>query len=131
MILNSLFTIAATSVSLGTCTGTRDNIVNDPVSNVICLLEPLQNLMFSLRNVTIALGLLFILVGAITLATNQGNPEKITKGKQTITWAIAAIVLAIVFWSLVAILAQIAGTTYIDPSGKISVPSPTNLFPTL
>jgi multisubunit Na+/H+ antiporter MnhB subunit len=50
------------------------------------------------------LALVFILIGAIQLMVSQGNPEGVTKGKDTIIWAIAGLVVALLSFSVLAIV---------------------------
>lgn len=83
------------------------------------------NLMLSLRNVVLALGFLFILIGAIKLATGQGDPEKIASGRQTIMWAIVAMVLSVTFWVILKlILGQIFGVQGIEDEIEFNITPP-------
>ncbi|PIR43023.1 hypothetical protein COV24_04840 [candidate division WWE3 bacterium CG10_big_fil_rev_8_21_14_0_10_32_10] len=77
------------------------NSVGAALASIACIMG---NLIGSLRNVTIALALLFIIVGGIKFITSSGDPEKAASAKQTVTWAIAAIVLAVAFWILIKII---------------------------
>lgn len=61
----------------------------------------IQNLVGALRQTVLALGVLFVIVGFITIATSAGDPEKLTKGKQTVFWSLAAIFLALTIWTFV------------------------------
>ena len=50
-----------------------------------------------LLGVTGVLALLMFILGGVTWMTSAGNPEKITKGKNTIVWAVFG--LAFIFFS--------------------------------
>ncbi len=50
------------------------------------------------------MALLVIVIGGVRLVFSQGNQESITKGKQTIIWAIAGLVVALMAYSLVAVV---------------------------
>lgn len=50
---------------------------------------------------------LFIIIGAIQMLTAYGNDEKISKGKQTITYAIVGLVIAILSYAIVTIISSI------------------------
>ncbi len=54
-----------------------------------------------------AASVLFIILGAISLITSNGNPDKVKKGKQTILGAIIGLVVAIL---TAVILGQVART---------------------
>ena len=55
------------------------------------------------------LGVIFILIGAISILTSRGDQQKLTTGKQTITWAIVGIMLLILSFALVNIIARFFG----------------------
>lgn len=50
------------------------------------------------------LAIVFIIIGAIQLMVSQGNPEMVTRGKDTITWAVVGVVIALLAFSAVAIV---------------------------
>lgn len=50
---------------------------------------------------------LFIIIGSIQMLTAYGNDEKISKGKQTITYAIVGLVIAILSYAIVTIISSI------------------------
>ena len=58
-------------------------------------------LVISIRNVVIIIGLLFMIYGAIKYLTSNGNPDKAKSARGTVTWALAAILVAV---SLVSII---------------------------
>lgn len=52
---------------------------------------------------------IMILVGGFTILTSGGNPEGIKKGGQTITYAIAGLVLSIIAWLVLVFIEQVTG----------------------
>lgn len=50
------------------------------------------------------MALLVIVIGGVRLVFSQGNQESITKGKQTIIWAIAGLIVALMAYSLVSVV---------------------------
>lgn len=63
-------------------TGTNGNVA---LTTIACGIE---KLLFTLRNITLFLSLIFIVVGGILYITSSGDPEKATKARQTVTWAV-------------------------------------------
>ncbi len=65
---------------------------------------------FAFRLIQVFLGIigafavLFIIIGGFQVATSNGNPEAVTKGKLTITWAVVGLLVALLSFSLVAIV---------------------------
>ncbi len=53
------------------------------------------------------LALIFVIVGGLQLLTSYGDPEKAKKGKQTIIYALAGILIAVLSYAIVAIIAAI------------------------
>lgn len=50
------------------------------------------------------MALLVIVIGGVRLVFSQGNQESITQGKQTIIWAIAGLIVALMAYSLVSVV---------------------------
>ena len=50
---------------------------------------------------------LMIIIGAFQIMTGAGNPEQITKGRQTVTWAIVGYALLILSKSVTFIIAEL------------------------
>ncbi|MDO8558637.1 MAG: hypothetical protein Q7S09_05690 [bacterium] len=63
------------------------------------------------------LGVLFIIMGAISILTSRGDEKKLTTGKDTITWAIVGVVLLVLSYAIVNIVAKFFGVsgTVISP----------------
>jgi hypothetical protein len=55
------------------------------------------------------LSVIVILIGAFRMAMSQGKSEALTAGKKTITWAIIGLVVALLSYSIVAILQSVLG----------------------
>lgn len=87
----------------------HNDIINDPASALLPLALAATRLILALRNVVIALGILFVIVGGIKYITSSGDPEKAASAKGTVTWAIAAIVIAILLWSLLVMILTMFG----------------------
>lgn len=52
---------------------------------------------------------IMILIGGFTILTSGGNPEGLKKGGQTITLAVAGLVLAILSWLILVMIKNITG----------------------
>ena len=53
----------------------------------------------------IILGVLFIIVGAISILSSSGDERKLTTGKATITWAVVGVIILILAFSIVNVIA--------------------------
>jgi hypothetical protein len=63
----------------------------------------------------------FIVIGGFRLVVSGGNEEMVTAAKKTITWAILGLVLALLSFSIIAIIQNLLGTTVKNVSSKTSV----------
>lgn len=61
-----------------------------------------------LRIIPIA-AVLFIIVGGYQIMMSSGNEEMLLRGKRTVTWAILGLVVALLSFSIVAIVANLVG----------------------
>jgi hypothetical protein len=50
------------------------------------------------------LAVLVIIIGGVRMVLSQGNQESITKGKQTVVWAVAGLIVALLSFSIVSIV---------------------------
>jgi len=57
----------------------------------------------------IVLGVIFIIIGGISILTSRGDSQKLNTGKQTVVWAIVGIVLLILAYAIVNIIARFFG----------------------
>lgn len=54
-----------------------------------------------------ALAVVFVTLGAVQLTVSRGNPEALTKGKDTIIWSLIGVVVAVLAFSMVGIVQNI------------------------
>ncbi len=54
----------------------------------------------------------FIVLGGAELVVSAGNTEAVEKGKKTITWAIIGLIVALMSFSIVAIVENLIGANY-------------------
>ncbi len=77
-------------------------------------------LVISIRNVVIIVGLLFMIYGAIKYLTSNGNPDKAKSARGTVTWALAAILVAVSLVSIINfIFASLLGAPILTGNGAI------------
>lgn len=57
-----------------------------------------------LFRISIPLVVIFIIIGAFQLLTARGNPENISKGRKTITWAVIGFVVILLAASIAALI---------------------------
>lgn len=56
-----------------------------------------------------ALAIVFIVMGSIRLIVSRGNPEQLTRGKDILIWSILGLVVALMAFSLTAIVQNLLG----------------------
>ena len=79
-----------------------------------------SNIIDMLVTLIVALALFFILIGGIKYITARENAEQVTSAKNTITWAVVAIIGAALFWFLIKIiLIDLLGVQALDSNGII------------
>ncbi|MDP3963721.1 MAG: hypothetical protein Q8Q39_04455 [bacterium] len=59
----------------------------------------------------IILGVVFIIIGGISILTSGGDQNKLGTGKKTITWAIVGVIVLILSYSIVNIIARFFGAS--------------------
>ena len=57
-------------------------------------------------------GVLFIIVGGFRMIMASGNEEQYLAAKKTITWAILGVVIAVMSFSIIAIVQNLVGVDY-------------------
>lgn len=98
-----------------TCTGSGCGTLNtgDFDKEVDRLINPInigtfpELVLFVMRGFIFLIGVmsvLVIMIGGIRMVLAQGNQEFVTKGKQTIIWAVAGLIVALLSYSLVSIV---------------------------
>lgn len=55
------------------------------------------------------ISVLFIIIGGFKMVASQGNPEAVKSGKQTATWAVVGLVIALMAFSIIAIVQNVLG----------------------
>lgn len=58
-----------------------------------------------------ALAVLFIIIGGVRMVTSAGNEKAVTAGKQTVTWAVIGLVVALLAFSVIGLVQNILGRT--------------------
>lgn len=56
-----------------------------------------------------SLSVLFIIIGAVRMVTSAGNEKAVTAGKQTIQWAVLGLVVALMSFSIIAMVQSLIG----------------------
>lgn len=56
-----------------------------------------------------SLSVLFIIIGAVRMVTSAGNEKAVTAGKQTIQWAVLGLVVALMSFSIIAMVQNLIG----------------------
>lgn len=56
-----------------------------------------------------SLSVLFIIIGAVRMVTSAGNEKAVTAGKQTIQWAVLGLVVALMSFSVIAMVQSLIG----------------------
>ncbi len=63
----------------------------------------------------------FIVIGGFKLVTSQGNEEAVTSARKTITWAVVGFAIAVLAFSIMAIVQNVLMTDIKDVSAKTSM----------
>ncbi len=77
-----------------------------PFENLPQFLVRLAQILFMLLG---GIATIVILIGAFRMAMSQGNPEALTAAKRNLTWAIVGLLVAILSYSIVAIIQTFLG----------------------
>jgi hypothetical protein len=104
-----------TNGPVNTCTGTGcgDTTGSDFDLNVAQFVNPIninsfpELVLYVMRGLIFLIGImavLIIIIGGVRMVISQGNQESVTKGKQTIIWAVAGLIVALLSFSLVSIV---------------------------
>jgi uncharacterized membrane protein YjfL (UPF0719 family) len=56
-----------------------------------------------------ALSVLFIIIGSVRMVTSAGNEKAVTAGKQTVTWAVIGLAVALLAFSFIGLLQSVLG----------------------
>lgn len=82
---------------VGLTPNNTDSTVGELVVRVITYVLPIVG----------AIALAMIIYGGVLLITSSGDPEKLTKAKQTLLWAIIGIIIVVLSYAIVVSLSQI------------------------
>lgn len=75
-------------------------------SQVVDFINRLKDIVLGVAGIA---AVAMILYGAFLLITSGGNPDKMTKAKQTLTWAIIGLVVVIAAYIIVYFIAKVLG----------------------
>lgn len=93
----------------------------DPVPAIETIRNPVKSetfialafrIMKLLLGMAAGLAVVFVMVGATQFMISRGNPEQVTKGKDTIVWALLGLLIALFAFSLVAIVQNLLLTYF-------------------
>ena len=100
-LLSTNTVIAESDTSVGHCTGNDCTKLPNPISSdgtaAIDVPELIGRIIQAILGVVGSIALLMFIVGGLRWILSGGNEEQVTKGKNTIVWAVAG--LAVVFLS--------------------------------
>ena len=81
----------------------------NPIKNADNLLDLLLKIMQGFLMVIAVWAVVFVVIGGFKLVISQGNEEAVTAAKKTITWAVLGVVIAMLAFSLIAIVQNLIG----------------------
>ena len=101
---NSLMSIASSSViNIATATATPPAIDAAPDVPLVRVITNVINVLFF---ILVSVAAIFVILGAFTILTAEGDAEKMGKGRSQITYAIVAVVLAIAAQGIIAFIEE-------------------------
>ncbi|HBH46106.1 MAG: hypothetical protein A2445_02340 [Candidatus Jacksonbacteria bacterium RIFOXYC2_FULL_44_29] len=65
---------------------------------------------------TALIALIMVIFGGFTWATSAGSPERVTKGKNILTWALIGLVFIMIAWSVITFVMYFMRTAVSQPS---------------
>lgn len=122
-------TTGTVSTSSSTTSGMSNNSATtfyNPISGVDNLTDLLLRIMQGFLAIIGAWSVAFIIVGGFQMVISQGNEEAVLKAKKTILWAVGGLIIAILAFSIIAIVQNLIGiniqnvSTFIYTISKIS-----------
>lgn len=81
----------------------------DPLINASSIPDLVASLIKRFLQGVAAITVIIILVGAFRMVMSQGNTEALTAGRKTVTWAVIGLGVALLSYSIVAILQSLLG----------------------
>lgn len=85
------------------------NYEDNAQCGICCLLNTIYNVVDWIFVVLVAIAALFVIIGAITLLTAAGSPEKIKSGRDYIMWAAIGLVVAFLSRAIPAFVKMVVG----------------------
>jgi hypothetical protein len=76
-----------------------------------CMLDAVYKVSQWIMYIVLIIAFIFIVMGALSIITAGGSPEKVQTGRNYILYAIIGLVLALLAWSLPKIVMSIVGLT--------------------
>jgi hypothetical protein len=76
-----------------------------------CLLDAVYKVSQWVMYIVIIIAFIFIVMGALSIITAGGSPEKVQTGRNYILYAIIGLIIALLAWSLPKIVMSIIGLT--------------------
>jgi hypothetical protein len=76
---------------------------------MLCLLNTIYNITDWIFVILMALAVIFVIIGAFTLVTAAGSPEKVSSGRNYIMYAAIGIVVALLARAIPALVKMIVG----------------------
>lgn len=89
--------------------GQNDKTLYNPISGVDSLTDLLLKIMQGFLVIIGVWSVVFIVLGGFRLVMSQGNEEAVGAAKKTITWAVIGLVVALLAFSIVAIVQNLLG----------------------
>ncbi len=89
--------------------GQSDKTLYNPISGVDNLTDLLLKIMQGFLVIIGVWSVVFIVLGGFRLVMSQGNEEAVGAAKKTITWAVIGLVVALLAFSIVAIVQNLLG----------------------
>jgi hypothetical protein len=74
-----------------------------------CMLDAVYKVSWWIFYIVIILAFIFIVLGALSIITAGGSPEKVTVGRNYIMYAVIGIVIALLAWQLPNIVKTVVG----------------------
>ncbi|HEX4104174.1 MAG TPA: pilin [Candidatus Paceibacterota bacterium] len=112
---SAFFTLAVNTVfaqQIGGTTGNTNLVLQDPLggscTTLSCPLTAVTNFLFT---IAIPLCGIMILIGGFQMMTASGDPEKFSKGRKTLLYAVIGFVVVLLAGSVAALIQNIFGGT--------------------
>lgn len=98
---------SCTGPGCGTVTSQNFDAIINNLNNPINIETFPELVLFVMKGFIFLIGImavLIIIIGGVRMVLSQGNQESVTKGKQTVIWAVAGLIVALLSFSIVSIV---------------------------